>query len=969
MKRNIKLLVAGGILAVCYAVLPAQLPVDRFVLPGYDTGFPASEGGNWFATSIDLDGDAYLDIFLCRSHQPDQVYLNNGDGTFRKGEQGAGWQVDGGSYAVCKLDLDGDGLEDLVVSRGTNTGGRNPFVRNPGRDLVLLNQGDGTFEERSEVLGGDQDTFLLAVHDLDTVNNSMGVASGDFNQDGIPDLVFANGGPQYLINIELEGSNFPVTKWREVLANDIKFGTPPAFGDSIPTFIDWTDSSGISIPDLSTDVFVGDFTGDGVDDIFVACFYDFGMQTVLNLGGNSLAENFLSKLYVNDGSGHFTWKMDALPMNLYPTTSVDAADFDQDGDLDLLLTEEERAAPFIISLDPKTRLFLNDSAGNFTEATNTHFPASYTVNNGATFQHSTFDGHFVDVNGDSLLDVFGAGIQNFLLLQKNDGSHTFEDASHLLPGHSEYGVPYTFHAYGSEVADFNNDGRPDIFLADTYEQNRLQIQLPDGRFIDTTAINLPPEGEDTKDAVIADLNADGKLDIVAVHRDEKGLITQSFLLQGAPVGNFPFFHNHPGILQGVKERQNAIEIADFDHDGRQDLVIAGYQGMQAYRHMGISGGLPVYSEVSVTWLAGLNISQTINDLRVVDIDSDGWMDLLVATGERNGTAPESNQLFRWDSVSSKFVDASAWLPASPGSSYRIDFGHLNADTWPDLLVAEHDKPIEIYLSDTNSLATPGYSLVSGFPNQNSTNAAFADFDNDGDLDILELISHPTRAEPKYFHQNTGSVGGVPQFTTKTVAIDDQIDDALALYDFDQDGLVEALVTGRTALRVLEYDASTGNLHEPVQYFQADTLVGGSQSTHGLALADINGDDRIDLYFARDNQDWLLFGCDANGCLNVGLEAAEHEDDLMKEISLACHPNPFSDQLTIEVGMLEAGEVNLSLWDLTGRQRRQIYVGHVERGRSEYTWECEGKGLTAGMYVLVLESGGHKASRRLIYLKQ
>lgn len=964
IKKDLFTLVGFSLLCTS---LFAQLPVDRFVLPGYDKGFPTSEGGNWHATDIDLNGDNYPDIFLCRSFQPDQVYLNNGDGTFRKGEEGANWQIQGGSYSTVKVDLDGDGLQDLVVARGVNNGATTGG--NPGRDQILLNNGDGTFEERRNMFGIHWLPSLPPMG-VDTVNTSAGVVTGDFNQDGIPDFFFANGSVQYLIDIELEGNNLQsiILLWRVLFRNDLQMGQAPPVGDSIPTFNYMTYNSGLDLEDLSTDAFAGDFTGDGVDDIFVTNFYDQGIHTLLSIfAGYPMSDSlYFSKLYVNDGTGNFTWKKDALPLELNPTTSVDAADFDGDGDLDLLLTEENRAAVPAF-LDPKTRLFLNDSLGNFTEATDSLLPSSYTSLNNTTFQHSTFDGHFVDMNGDSLLDIFGAGITNFLLLQKNDGSHEFTDGSHLLPGSDLYGVPYTFHAYGSTLADFNNDGRTDIFLADTYEQNRLQIQLPDGSFRDTTSTNLPPEGEDTKDAAIADLNLDGKPDIVAIHRDVKTHINNSLLIQGGTVDNYPFFHNHPDQMPGVLGFQEAVEVGDLDHDGFPDIVIAGYNGIQTMRHFGVGpNNLPSFVDISPQWLSGLSLSQVINDIRLVDLDGDNWLDLLISNGHRTNGWPAANQFYRWDSTSMSFVDASSWLPANNGITYHMDFAHLNNDNWLDILVAEFDKPMEIYLSDTNSTSSPGYTLFNAFPNQPSSNAKFADFDNDGRVDILEVIrEHETQRE-KYFHRNTGQAGGALQFSTATVSLLDEEDAAIEIEDFDQDGLPEAVVTGRSGLRVLEYDILTGNLDEPVSYFFEDTLVGSAQSTHGIAKGDVNGDGRTDLYFSRDNQDWLLYGCDGSGCFVVGRD--EVEEGKGERPIFTCAPNPFGNSLEISLEMPAQGEVSIVLSDLAGKAMATLYEGFVPAGSTRLTLTEEFSHLPAGMYFLSLRTGSDLQCKRLIHLK-
>jgi len=275
--------------------------------------------------------------------------------------------------------------------------------------------------------------------------NGGGVAAGDVNGDGRPDLYFtANMGPNALY---LNRGNF---QFEEVTA---AAGVVDSTG--------WT-----------TGVTMADVNGDGRLDIYVC------------KSGTIGAPHRANKLYVNDGDGTFTeraaeYGLDATAYSTHATFF----DYDRDGDLDLYLLNNPPIRDSRLSSRPtlqqrrqyqNDQLFRNegDSAGTprFEEVTEEAGLVTDAIGFGLSATVS-------DVNGDGRPDVYVANdfnVEDRLYLNRGDG--TFEEVIHEWVDHTSRS------SMGSDVADVNNDGRPDIFVADMLpEDNRRQKLLNVGQ--------------------------------------------------------------------------------------------------------------------------------------------------------------------------------------------------------------------------------------------------------------------------------------------------------------------------------------------------------------------------------------------------------------------------------------------------------------------------------------------------------
>jgi len=299
--------------------------------------------------------------------------------------------------------------------------------RNDNSVTILLGNGDGTF------------TLASTVPD---VYSAQAIAVADFNGDGIPDLAVANSG------------------WN---------GVTILLGNGDGTFKNTNSllTSGV----LPISVVAGDFNGDGIADLAVANDFSntvsiflgngdgtFALGPVIEMGGapQSLAvgdfnadgkldlaaavaspNNEMVEILLGNGDGSFTVSSAAMPVGVYPSGIV-AADFNGDGKADLAVTIAEANS---------VAVFLGDGDGTFTAVGASPSTGSYPLSMVAA-----------DLNADGKPDLIVAndGSSTLTILQGNgDGTFTTVQNS-VTTGNSPTSIA---------VADFNGDGIPDLATA------------------------------------------------------------------------------------------------------------------------------------------------------------------------------------------------------------------------------------------------------------------------------------------------------------------------------------------------------------------------------------------------------------------------------------------------------------------------------------------------------------------------
>ncbi|MFG0319176.1 MAG: FG-GAP repeat domain-containing protein, partial [Planctomycetota bacterium JB042] len=290
---------------------------------------PEIMGGG--AALFDMDGDGDLDAYCVQSgavrsapadRPPNRLFENAGDGTFSDVTDGSGADDRGLGMGVAAGDVDGDGDVDL-------------YVTNVGANVLLANAGAGRFEDVTSAAGaGDAGWGTSA-------------AFADLDVDGDLDLYVCN----YLhwsAEAELVCYN---RGGAEDYCDPQSYAAPAADvlyeNDGAGRFVDRTADAGVGAPGTGLGVVAGDLDADGLPDLFVA---NDGRPDFLwrNLGALRFVDEGLERGCAVDGHGAAKAGM-----------GVEAADFDDDGDLDLL----------VCNLGTETDSYFRNDGGSFVDGT------------------------------------------------------------------------------------------------------------------------------------------------------------------------------------------------------------------------------------------------------------------------------------------------------------------------------------------------------------------------------------------------------------------------------------------------------------------------------------------------------------------------------------------------------------------------------------------------------------------------
>lgn len=567
--------------------------------------------------SADLNGDGIADVVVASETDPSSatltVFLGKGDGTFTQKQTIAvplnqSSSTAGPVIGVTIDDMNGDGKQDLIAVT-------NPISADSGITIFVGN-GDGSFpatgiagpagaggqtavtadfngDGKKDIatsygqilLGHGDGTFLLASQSVPEPNGTAGIAAADFNQDGKIDLAFPH----------QSGTVVDVYFGKGDGTFTYSAAYPVIMGGNV---LQSTDLDGDGFPDL--------FVGNAQGGVFAVQVNSAGFfQSILNQGNGTFGKS----------RAYFTG---STPLNSFATL-YDVADFTGDGKQDLVfvgsadgtstgtpnLTVLKGAGDGTFQLSgPQSSITGPDfvlsvpaiAAGDLSVSGKNDVVFAWGSSNEGTAPHLSVamgngDGTFqpqqdysipaqvvalllVDVNGDKKPDaVFIASADGTLnstglYVMLNNGDGSFGQAKLI---DSEPTMNYL------AAQDVNGDAKTDIVVgtagnvgSKTPGVGFLYLGNGDGTFQHATSVNSG--GLYSQVVAIADMNSDGKPDLVFAGNNANGSAESVTVLLGNGNGTFQAATSTP---VSADDQPTGIVIADGNRDGKPDVILAG----------------------------------------------------------------------------------------------------------------------------------------------------------------------------------------------------------------------------------------------------------------------------------------------------------------------------------------------------------------------------------------------------------
>ncbi|MEO6995554.1 MAG: FG-GAP-like repeat-containing protein [Lacunisphaera sp.] len=369
-------------------------------------GVGGGAGWNTSATFVDIDGDGWLDLYVCKLNAPNLYYHNNGDGTFTERAAAAGIAVVAGSVSAAFEDYDHDGHLDFFLVTNLGDAARAP---NGDRDFLFHNNGDGTFTDVTAAAGlviaperghsatwwdADNDGWpdLYVANDFDAPDHfyhnnrngtftdiaatalphlpwfAMGADFADINNDGNFDLFVAD----MAGTTHLKRQTFSLGQ-RDAAALMERTPTPQYaqnalfLNDGKGRFLEIAQLAGVARTDWTWAPIFGDFDNDGWEDLFVTngMVRDFSNADLIARQGQAASRAQAVGLVKRSpalqeenlmfhNTGHLRFEDVTAAWGLRDvgvSFGAVAADLDRDGDLDLIYA----------NYDGTVSLYRNDS--------------------------------------------------------------------------------------------------------------------------------------------------------------------------------------------------------------------------------------------------------------------------------------------------------------------------------------------------------------------------------------------------------------------------------------------------------------------------------------------------------------------------------------------------------------------------------------------------------------------------------
>jgi len=787
-------------------------------------------------------------------------------------------------------DFDGDGKPDLVlVDSGNN------FIS------VYRNiSSSGSFTSGS---------FAPRV-DFSSGSNPHGIAVGDIDGDGKPDIVVANYGNNSVSVFRNTGISGSITSGSFAARVDFTTGANPY------------------------DIAIGDIDGDGKLDLAVTNYTDntvsilrntsnpgaiyagsFAAKVDFSTGNNPYSvvlkdlnlDNFLDMVVINGTDNTFTAFRNTSVMGsvtistfmekaTYPAGNKpsDAAvgDIDGDGNPDLIVLNANDAN-FSIFRNASNYGFMPDVwfSGKVDFAT----PASPTAV------------AIGDINGDGKQDI----------VVSNSGSisaSVFRNASSvsgvITTGTFTPGVEFTTDVTSSGVAicDLDGDGKPDIIVTNSGGNNvsllRNALQVPVSPVITSfspasgavgTTVTITGSGFSVAaadnyvwfGAVQATVSAASTTELTVTVPAGTTYQPITVTVNGLTAySSKPFNVTFPstGVIDAATFATKVdfttntglyiVAIGDIDRDGKPDMVTSFYNGVSVFRNTSSSGSITTGSFANKV---DFNTGEDSRCVAIGDIDGDGKLDLAVTNFMSNTVSILRNTSTSGSIITDSFATKVDLTTGSQPCYTAI--GDIDGDGKPDLVVTNHNSnSISVYrnISTSGSITAgsfdPRVDLTTG---SKPFGVAIGDIDGDGKQDLV-VTNYDGNSISVYRNNNISGSIVAGSFEPRVDLAAGGSPYGIAISDIDGDGKLDlsVVITDNAAVSVYRNSSTSGSISTASFAAKVDFTTGAAP--YSVVFSDIDGDGKPDMIVSNNGSNTvsLLRNTSTSGSISTSSFAAK-----------------------------------------------------------------------------------------------
>lgn len=802
-------------------------------------------GSGFASVSRDFNSDGYLDLVLLSNNDTsvllNHALSNSGRIKFEIAQSFTG--LNSYDKDVESADFDGDGDFDVFITSQSlgnrifiNLGGAQGGVEGQFEAVAIPGN---AWELTSGDIDGDGDVDLYGIRPVSSQSSEFYINQGGL-QNGIQgefEVVLASSTSSHwdceLVDLDNDSD---LDLLYLGFCNGYRLNLGGQQGGSIGTY------SNQYVSDFGCDVYkssclIGDHDSDGDQDVFIYGYEFLG-------GADSPVER---RLYVNQGGiqngvvGDF--ELSAQDFGLGLSSDAAYVDIDGDSDFDLLVTEDRGGV-------------------------------STWVNQGG-IQDGVI-GEFLNTNsltGLSGNTSFGSGYRSSIEV----GDYDLDGFSDLFINSSFKAAWRNQNCRYHEVCDNGFDDNYDGLIdCDDPGCNGVQFENS-GQFLRVYFNTSISAG-----VVVEDFNNDGSLDSFFAYggsgySTNRVFLGSSNLFQHGP----PFCFSWNGNGSSGQGWSTGLATADFNQDGLPDVATSQFdfngQGNNVLINVGVASG-------------ALSTSQSLGESKSTDIDQgdfdgDGDIDLFVVNTDGQSNKVWLNQGNLQNGVIGDFSDSGQALGDS--NSVGLAVGDIDDDFDLDAIVVNESTQDCVLWVNQDGLQGGIAGVFQKDFNApiinapDASDALLADFDNDGDLDLL-ILRHAGLPNKVYWNEGGFQGGTAGHFIDSNQVLGDSSSNRAAFGDLDNDGDLDLFVANTGANKVW--------INDGFGYFSDSGLILEDSDSSGVALRDLNSDGFLDAVISNSGSlpgGTVWFNESSQFCFDSDLDGIPNECDIDWTIGEDC----------------------------------------------------------------------------------